>query len=554
MVSIDFLRLERSSGGYEYILVIIDHFIRYAQAYATRNKSAKTTVDKLYNDFILRFGFANKIHHDQGGKFENNLFSRLQQICNIQHSRTTPYHPQGNGQCERFNRTIVSMLRTLPESYKSNWKDHLNKVVHAYNCTKTEANGYSPFFLLFGRHPRLPIDLLFNIDSSLHSRSYPQYVSYWESAMKQAYQLAAKRSHSSGEKAKGYYDQKVRHAMLQIGDRVLVRNLSERGGPGKLRSHWEDSIYIVVSQKHPDSPVYEVKPEARKGPTRTLHRNPLFLSNTLPSETRPPTKRLRNLNPCKVKPRQNDIPPRFRRCLKVPKQPDHEVQSSEEDEVLWISRKQQPFNFASASESKGISLTATSNELETPVSTDSSELSPSSSEPNPETALPDPEQTTVQQSEIVLLTEENFVADTTSRANEVEVISEPIAQPEIYSLPEATTSLSRPIRIKRQLSCLAYFQPGSSFDYQQNMVHANLCNVPYTTPYLPQSSLNIQQYHANTPTPLWNNQPVLYRYPAPVNMYPFPHYQLQPVLPYCRPRDQPHNSFDVHQHQAIVSY
>ena len=55
--------------------------------------------------------------------------------------------------------------------------------------------------------------------------------------MKHAYQLAAKHSHSSGEKAKGYHDQKVRHATLQIGDRVLVRNLSERGGPGKLRSH-----------------------------------------------------------------------------------------------------------------------------------------------------------------------------------------------------------------------------------------------------------------------------------------------------------------------------
>ena len=78
-------------------------------------------------------------------------------------------------------------------------------------------------------------------------------------------------------------------------------------------------------------------------------------------------------------------------------------------------------------------MTATSNELETPVSRDSSELAPSSSEPNPETTLPDPEKTTVQQSEIVILTEENFVADMTSIANEVEVTSEPIAQPEIYS-------------------------------------------------------------------------------------------------------------------------
>ena len=129
--------------------------------------------------------------------------------------------------------------------------------------------------------------------------------------MKQGYQLAAKHSHSSSEKAKGYHDQKVQHAMLQISDHVLVQNLSERAGPGKLRSHWIDSIYIVVNQKRPDSPVYEVKPEAENGPTRTLHKNLFFPCNNLLVETCPPTKRLGNLNPCKVKPRQNDVPPRF---------------------------------------------------------------------------------------------------------------------------------------------------------------------------------------------------------------------------------------------------
>ena len=100
--------------------------------------------------------------------------------------------------------------------------------------------------------------------------------------MTEAYKLAGKTSSEAGTRAKQRYDRFGRSSILLHGDRVLVRYLSERGGPGKLRSHWEDQIYIVVSRKGEDSPVHDVKPEAGTGGNRTLHKNSLLPCKNLP--------------------------------------------------------------------------------------------------------------------------------------------------------------------------------------------------------------------------------------------------------------------------------
>lgn len=69
IVGIDFLHLEKSSGGFEYILFVTDHFTRYAHAYPTRNKTTATAATQLHSDLVLRFGIPSQLLHDQGGEF-----------------------------------------------------------------------------------------------------------------------------------------------------------------------------------------------------------------------------------------------------------------------------------------------------------------------------------------------------------------------------------------------------------------------------------------------------------------------------------------------------
>lgn len=262
----------------------MDHFTCFAQAYATTTKSGKTAANLIFNDYALKFGFPLYIHLDQGGEFENQLFSHLEKLSGVKGSRTTPYHPMGTGQVERMNRTLLQMLKTLSETQKSNWKESLNKLLYAYNCTHCEVTGYSPFFLLYGRSPRLPIDMLFGLFAESDFSDQRDYVEKWRQGMEEAYAIANKTAQKAAARSKMRYDIAARSSTLQPVERVLIKNLTPRRGTGKLRNYWEDMVHTVVRQRGSDLPVYEVRPERGRGRSRVLHRNLLMSCDNLPFE------------------------------------------------------------------------------------------------------------------------------------------------------------------------------------------------------------------------------------------------------------------------------
>jgi len=225
---------------------------------------------------VVHYGFPQRLHSDQGATFESSVIRELCRLAGVEKSRTSIYHPQGNGMTERFNRTLLGMLGSLEPDRKQQWHKYVAPLVHAYNCTKHESTGFSPYFLMFGREPRLPVDVALGLDRhGDNNRSHSAYVADLRRRLHEAFKLASKAATEAQHRQKTRYDMKSRGATLQPGDRVLVKKLAFEG-KHKLADRWLDDVYVVESQPNVDIPVYIVYKEGDRKATKTLHRNHLL--------------------------------------------------------------------------------------------------------------------------------------------------------------------------------------------------------------------------------------------------------------------------------------
>ena len=117
------------------------------------------TAKALLDNFILHYGLPEKILSDQGRNLESECIANLCMLMGTKKLRISLYHPQMNGQCERMNSTLISMLWTLPSKHTSDLKSSIEVLVHVYSCTQNSPTGFSPYFLMYGRQPQLPINV-----------------------------------------------------------------------------------------------------------------------------------------------------------------------------------------------------------------------------------------------------------------------------------------------------------------------------------------------------------------------------------------------------------
>ena len=235
----------RSSLGHEWLLVVSDHFSKFAQAFPVRNTSAVTLAKKVMNEYICRFGCFDSLHSDH---------------VDAAKTRTTPYHPQGDGQVERLNKSLVKILCKLISDHRRDWADFVPKAVLAYNSSVHESTGFTPYRLMFGREAILPLDAVLKLETSPPQRgvqSYPDYVVQQKKQLEETEHLVRENLKRAQKTQKAYYDTRCHGQRFHVGDRVWYPNRARTGrkkfikpwcGPWKIVKALSDVTYRIEEE------------------------------------------------------------------------------------------------------------------------------------------------------------------------------------------------------------------------------------------------------------------------------------------------------------------
>ena len=207
LVHLDFLTIEMTEGGKNiHILIITDHFTRYAQALVTSSQTAMCRALTIWDQFIVHYNLPKGIISDQGQNLKSDLISELCQLARVWKLHTSPYNPQTNGQCEWFYSTLINMLGTLLPNKKCSWRDVVPMLVHVYNCIRSTATGFRPYYLMHGQKPLLPVDLYCGTQKADISATTAKQVTEKEN-----------------QRNKCNYDHRIRCTQLRVGDQILLK-------------------------------------------------------------------------------------------------------------------------------------------------------------------------------------------------------------------------------------------------------------------------------------------------------------------------------------------
>ena len=271
-IALDITEMPVSTSGNKYALVVMDYFSKYVRIFPMKDQKA-ITVSSCLMDWVYELGVPERLHSDQGPQFESTIFQELCKQLGIKKTRTTPYHPQSDGMVERFMRTLKDMVAKYIDAQGLTWDRDVQAYAMAYNSAVHDTTGYSPFFLIHGFEPRLPVDVAFGTPQEIvEVRSFPENR---RRALMKAFGDVRRATTKAAAEAAKRYDQDSRYTAYQIGDKVWIRDhTASVGGKPKLGMPYKGPGVIVRAIGEAGKEVtYQVRLPGSKD--RIIHHNDL---------------------------------------------------------------------------------------------------------------------------------------------------------------------------------------------------------------------------------------------------------------------------------------
>ena len=228
-VAVDILKLPLTSNGNRYVAVFMDYLTKWPEAFAIPDQKAETIALLFIEHVVCRHGIPEELLSDKGANFLSNLIQEICQVLGVKKINTSGYHPQTDGLVEKFNAMLISMI-AKSTSDGAEWDTRLPYVLFAYRASLQESTKESPFFLLYGRDPRVPTSTVLTYQRSPYTVDIDDYKSEMMTNLSQAWKLAQENIKAAQKCQKTQYDKKTRDVNLKVGDRVMVLMPTEAKG------------------------------------------------------------------------------------------------------------------------------------------------------------------------------------------------------------------------------------------------------------------------------------------------------------------------------------
>ena len=237
--------LIKSDRGCRYILTVTDFATRWPEAIPLKETTSEVVAEALVTIFA-RLGVPDEVLSDRGSQFMSDVMSQVWKLMGINHIKTSPYHPQANGLCERLNGTLKAMLRKVCANHPTDWDRYLPSILFAYRELPQDSTKFSPFELMYGRTPRGPMsvlkDLLTREQIQEEVKTAYKYVLDLEQRIAHGVRIAQENYLKSADKARQSVDSKTKLRELKVGDKALLF-LPESSN--KLLMRWKGPFDVI---------------------------------------------------------------------------------------------------------------------------------------------------------------------------------------------------------------------------------------------------------------------------------------------------------------------